>query len=479
MRFWNYVKNWELFPRSRFLCFWCSSLFWFLLSFLFLYFFPSIIVSADVVETVDTIYQQAENNGIAEAICKAIDIGKIFMVPLFAIMFCIYGFRAFQGDGAKWSTFITFAIGMAAFNSAGTFLEWFMPKMGLNYGCKCAIERDIRDTNGVIKTYPTGLNYDCSMGTTDYYSLHGLLNGDIGQQAMAKREEITMLKAIVASYESLFNEVDILATKMSEKQSEVNAYRNTYESATAIHSAYNGSDILNGYEQLKSVLLAKQDAMNNAQREFDEVDLQMNKIDAQINELKNKISKQENAVRIAHNNYDDAVTTLNNYKKQNNPNSSSVAVFTSLANNAENILRNEESLLLDYKKELENLEIRKRGKAALFDKDNNMIENEIISLEARLVNVRTALSNVKEEYKQALKNLEEYEMKVEMKAYLTAKNDMSSSLSNYNKSQIEYNNLLTKWQVKKQKLDSMTSSYTEAKSKIATLQVELAQLTPS
>ena len=477
MRFWSCVRKLVPFQINdifRF-CQACLSLCCYLVFFFSL---PDVAV-ADVIETVDTIYQQAENNGIAEAICKAIDIGKIFMVPLFAIMFCIYGFRAFQGDGAKWSTFITFAIGMAAFNSAGTFLEWFMPKMGLNYGCKCAIERDIRDTNGVIKTYPTGLNYDCSMGTTDYYSLHGLSNGDIGQQAMLKREEITRLKEIVSSYENLFSEVEGLTTQMEQKQLEVQQYNITYQNANAIYSAYNGSDILIRYENLKSIVTTTKVAMDTEQQSYDAISLEIKNVDAQINELKNKIAKQESVVGIAKTNYNEAVVTLNKYKEQNNQNSNSVAVFTSIVDNSKNILQNEENNLKNYQNRLDELNVKRKGKKAVLDEKGNIVEQEIIGLETSLDNAKSKLDKAKEAYKQAVKNLEEYETKVEMKMYLESKNNTKSSLDDYNKSQIEYNNLLTKWQVKKQKLDSMTSAYGEAKSKIATLQIELAQLTSS
>ena len=360
--------------------------------------------NSGVIETVDTIYQQAENNGIADAICKAIDIGKMFMVPLFAIMFCIYGFRAFQGDGAKWSTFITFAIGMAAFNSAGTFLEWFMPKMGLDYGCKCAIERDIRDTNGAIKTYPTGLNYDCSSGTEDYYSLHGLSNGGMGQKAMSIREEITTLKAIVSSYENLFGEVEALATQMKQKQLEVQEYETAYQNASAIYNAYNGSKTLNAYEGLKSIVEIKNTELATAQQNYDSIELQIKSIDAEINELKNKIAKQEKAVKVAKANYTDAWINLNN-NQGDDANDSSILVFQNLVNSAYTTWKQEETILNSYDARLSIL-LDQKGKTYDFSglwnelsrEDYNQLSHEVSNLLTKI-----------EEKKEEIKVIEEHD----------------------------------------------------------------------
>ena len=108
----------------------------------------------------DDIYTVSENNGIADAICRAIDIATQLMVPLFAIMFSVVGLKAYQGK-LEWSMFVTFAIAIAAFKGAGTILEFFLPDMGLQYGCKCATVRYIRDTNGLVKRYSTGLTEDC------------------------------------------------------------------------------------------------------------------------------------------------------------------------------------------------------------------------------------------------------------------------------------------------------------------------------
>lgn len=146
-----------------------------LLSIVCSFFFHTSVSVADGILYADNIYTIAENNGIAKAICDAIEIGKILMIPLFAIMFSILGLSAYQGK-VKWTTFATFAIGIAAFKAAGTIAEFFMPAMGLQYGCKCAIERQIRDEDGVVKRYATNLNYDCSEGTNDYEEEYG--NGD-------------------------------------------------------------------------------------------------------------------------------------------------------------------------------------------------------------------------------------------------------------------------------------------------------------
>jgi hypothetical protein len=109
----------------------------------------------------DDIYTEAENNGLATAICKAIDIATQLMVPLFAIMFSILGLRAFQGK-MELSVFFTFAIGIAAFKGAGAILEFFLPDMGLQYGCNCAVVRYVRNSNGVVQKMATGLDEDCN-----------------------------------------------------------------------------------------------------------------------------------------------------------------------------------------------------------------------------------------------------------------------------------------------------------------------------
>ena len=109
----------------------------------------------------DDIYREAESNGLATAICKAIDIATQLMVPLFAIMFSVLGLRAFQGK-MELSVFFTFAIGIAAFKGAGSILEFLLPDMGLQYGCNCAVVRYIRNSDGVVNKMETGLNEDCS-----------------------------------------------------------------------------------------------------------------------------------------------------------------------------------------------------------------------------------------------------------------------------------------------------------------------------
>ena len=109
----------------------------------------------------DDIYREAESNGLATAICKAIDIATQLMVPLFAIMFSVFGLRAFQGK-IELSVFFTFAIGIAAFKGAGSILEFFLPDMGLQYGCNCAVVRYVRNSDGIVNKMATGLNEDCS-----------------------------------------------------------------------------------------------------------------------------------------------------------------------------------------------------------------------------------------------------------------------------------------------------------------------------
>ena len=142
-------------------------LFYFLcFSFVFLI-SESIAFSEDILT--DDIYIFAETNGIAVAICKAIDMGTYLMTPLFAIMFTIIGYGSFQGN-LKWSVFVTFTLGIAAFKGAGSIAVLFMPGMGLEYGCNCAIEREIKNEKGEFVRRPTGLNLDCSEGTEDYHA---------------------------------------------------------------------------------------------------------------------------------------------------------------------------------------------------------------------------------------------------------------------------------------------------------------------
>ena len=170
----------------------------------------------DEILVAEDIYRLAENNGIAHSICKAIEIGTILMVPLFAIMFSILGLAAYQGN-IKWSTFVTFALGIAAFKAAGTIAEWFMPEMGLRYGCKCAIERKIRDADGVVKRYATGLNYDCSEGTEDYESeyIDSSSSSDSGKQ-----QEIDNLHQTI---ELLNTDIANLNSQITSSQAEVDA----------------------------------------------------------------------------------------------------------------------------------------------------------------------------------------------------------------------------------------------------------------
>lgn len=106
------------------------------------------------------VYKHAENNIIASSICKAIDMGITLMIPLFAIMFCIIGLQIFQGQ-VKWTIFLTFFVGMAAFKGAGSILEFFMPHLGLEFGCKCATYRYVRDAEGIIRAQATGLDEKC------------------------------------------------------------------------------------------------------------------------------------------------------------------------------------------------------------------------------------------------------------------------------------------------------------------------------
>ena len=106
------------------------------------------------------VYKHAENNIIASSICKAIDMGITLMIPLFAIMFCITGLQIFEGK-VKWTVFLTFFVGIAAFKGAGSILEFFMPHLGLEFGCKCATYRYVRDEEGIITAQATGLDEKC------------------------------------------------------------------------------------------------------------------------------------------------------------------------------------------------------------------------------------------------------------------------------------------------------------------------------
>lgn len=107
------------------------------------------------------IYVLSENNFIATAICDAIDAGMVLMVPLFAIAFTVIGYSAFNGQ-LNLKVFVTFGISIAIFKGSGTLLNIFIPHVGLNFGCKCATHKYIRDVNGVVNKMPTGLDEGCN-----------------------------------------------------------------------------------------------------------------------------------------------------------------------------------------------------------------------------------------------------------------------------------------------------------------------------
>lgn len=107
-----------------------------------------------------TIYLDSERNGIAKAVCAALKFMNLIIIPIAAIGISALGFMAFQGK-LTWSLFLTFAIGIGAFRSAGTVLELFFPGLGFRDGCNCAIAKKIRNTNGVDTVFATGLTVDC------------------------------------------------------------------------------------------------------------------------------------------------------------------------------------------------------------------------------------------------------------------------------------------------------------------------------
>ena len=146
----------------------------FFIRFYLVYIFISCLLSRDAfcVEVTPEISQIAEDNGIAQSICHAIDIGIVLMTPMFAIMFTIIGFSVYQGK-IKWSVFVTFAVGMAAFKGAPDIANFFIPGKGLRFGCKCAIATYVRDENGHTRLLPTNLNLDCSKGLEDYEKHYG------------------------------------------------------------------------------------------------------------------------------------------------------------------------------------------------------------------------------------------------------------------------------------------------------------------
>ena len=112
-------------------------------------------------DVIPDIYVEGERNFVASTLCKAIDLGMVLMTPLFAFMFSVLGLKAYQGE-LKWSVFFTFATGIAIFKAAGPILEFVIPDVGLKFGCKCATTLQIRDANGKISKYDTGLNEDCT-----------------------------------------------------------------------------------------------------------------------------------------------------------------------------------------------------------------------------------------------------------------------------------------------------------------------------
>jgi hypothetical protein len=116
------------------------------------------------------IYRDAENNAIADGICRAIKFMNMIIIPVSAIMFSVIGISAFQGN-LKWSIFVTFAIGIGAFKAAGTILELFVPGVGLHFNCSCATYKRMRiliqKKNSTVQEWKivdvkTGLDEDCN-----------------------------------------------------------------------------------------------------------------------------------------------------------------------------------------------------------------------------------------------------------------------------------------------------------------------------
>ena len=88
-------------------------------------------------------YRFAETNMIATALCSTVKFMSMIIVPISAIMFTVIGFNAFQGK-LNWGVFVTFAIGIGTFRSAGVILDMFIPGIGLQYGCDCAVSVIVR-----------------------------------------------------------------------------------------------------------------------------------------------------------------------------------------------------------------------------------------------------------------------------------------------------------------------------------------------
>ena len=92
---------------------------------------------------------------------------ETLIIPIAAILFVVLGFGAFNGK-LKFSVFLTFAIGVGIFKSAGTVLDIFIPGLGMSFGCKCATTKRMKAiVNGIPKfiDIPTGLNEDCTPKT--------------------------------------------------------------------------------------------------------------------------------------------------------------------------------------------------------------------------------------------------------------------------------------------------------------------------
>lgn len=94
-----------------------------------------------------------EKNEVADMLCKYIDSINVLLIPTGAIMLGVMGLGALNGK-FSWTSFAIFGMCLIAARTSGVILDFFVPGVGLKYGCKCKpyhIESYDSDGNPVLK----------------------------------------------------------------------------------------------------------------------------------------------------------------------------------------------------------------------------------------------------------------------------------------------------------------------------------------
>lgn len=109
------------------------------------------------------IYKDAEINGIADGLCKALDFMNFCTLVVSATMFVILGYNGLKGS-LNFSSIVTFAIAIGAMRAPGAILELYLPGRGLKYGCKCAsYVITVNPVTGKQQWTYNGISEDCKV----------------------------------------------------------------------------------------------------------------------------------------------------------------------------------------------------------------------------------------------------------------------------------------------------------------------------